>query len=311
MKKLLVVIAALCIAASAHAQIGLMAGVTSSESNIKDAAANIGDVTQYHVGVALKLNLGLIAIQPSILYNIKGSTLTENVNALTGESTGTALDTGTKTTTNQTGYLEVPVQLQVGIPLLGVCAVRNKSKNALFAKLAELCKVNHCAVDRSTVNLKVTRMNYRADGCMDSKHNAVRNRVIGVNNLNNEISKTELVACLDCVKLILIKRAVFFELAFYKPDCKVCSVNRNIKLLKYIRKCADMVLMTVSYYYSDNLFSVFQKIRYIGYNKVNARHFIIRKRKPAVNDKYAVLVLVNVHIFADFVKSSERIKFKL
>jgi len=120
MKKLLVVIAALCIAASAHAQIGLMAGVTSSESNIKDAAANIGDVTQYHVGVALKLNLGLIAIQPSILYNIKGSTLTENVNALTGESTGTALDTGTKTTTNQTGYLEVPVQLQVGIPLPGV-----------------------------------------------------------------------------------------------------------------------------------------------------------------------------------------------
>ena len=120
MKKLLVAIAALCIAASAHAQFGIMAGVTSSESDLKQAAANIGEVTQYHVGLAFKLNLGIIAVQPAILYNLKGATLTENVNSLTGESTGTVLDTGTKTTTNQTGFLEVPVQVQVGIPLPGV-----------------------------------------------------------------------------------------------------------------------------------------------------------------------------------------------
>ncbi|NLZ50347.1 MAG: hypothetical protein GX899_01400, partial [Rikenellaceae bacterium] len=65
MKKLIIVLAALCMTVAAHAQFGVMAGVTSTETDIKDAAAKIGDVTQYHVGVAFKINLGLIAIQPS------------------------------------------------------------------------------------------------------------------------------------------------------------------------------------------------------------------------------------------------------
>ena len=104
MKKLLVVIATLLIAVSAHAQFGIVAGITSSKSNLKDAVADAQNITQYHVGVTYKMDLGLLAIQPSILYNMKGTKL--NVAQLTS----TELD-------YKTGYIEIPVQLQVGINL--------------------------------------------------------------------------------------------------------------------------------------------------------------------------------------------------
>ena len=104
MKKFLVVIATLLIAVSAHAQFGIVAGVTSSKTNLKDAIADAQNITQYHVGVTYKMDLGLLAIQPSIIYNMKGTKL--NV----AELTSTELD-------YKTGYIEIPVQLQVGLNL--------------------------------------------------------------------------------------------------------------------------------------------------------------------------------------------------
>jgi len=104
MKKFLVVIAALLIAVSAHAQFGIVAGITSSKTNMKDAIADASNITQYHVGVTYKMDLGLLAIQPSILYNMKGTKL--NI----AELTSTELD-------YKTGYIEIPVQLQVGLNL--------------------------------------------------------------------------------------------------------------------------------------------------------------------------------------------------
>ena len=104
MKKFLVVIATLLIAVSAHAQFGIVAGVTSSKTNLKDAIADAQNITQYHVGVTYKMDLGLLAIQPSIIYNMKGTKL--NI----AELTSTELDF-------KTGYIEIPVQLQVGLNL--------------------------------------------------------------------------------------------------------------------------------------------------------------------------------------------------
>ena len=113
MKKLVIAIAAAFIAVSASAQIGVIAGITSSQSNYKDAWANINEVTQYHVGATLKLPLPLgLAVQPSIIYNMKGASIeaakTEGV-----ETAAATIDT-------KTGFLEVPVQVQWGIGLAGV-----------------------------------------------------------------------------------------------------------------------------------------------------------------------------------------------
>ena len=110
MKKLAIALAAAFIAISAVAQPGITAGITSSSSDFNEAWANVKDVTQYHVGVSFKLPLPLgFAVQPSIIYNVKGSTL---------EDTATSGDLAT--IDYKTGFLEVPVQAQWGINIAGV-----------------------------------------------------------------------------------------------------------------------------------------------------------------------------------------------
>ena len=107
MKKLIVFVASLLIAVSAHAQLGVIAGITSAQTkfdNVDAAIAEAQNATQYHVGLTFKLGLGnLLAIQPSVIYNVKGSkvSMVKDVADFDFKS----------------GYLEVPVQLQVGFGL--------------------------------------------------------------------------------------------------------------------------------------------------------------------------------------------------
>ena len=113
MKKLAIAIAAAFIAVSASAQIGVIAGLTSSQSDYKEAWAHINEVTQYHVGATLKLPLPFgLAVQPSIIYNVKGTSVEE----LTAEGS----DASVFKTDSKTGILEVPVQVQWGIGIAGV-----------------------------------------------------------------------------------------------------------------------------------------------------------------------------------------------
>ena len=107
MKKFFIAIAALFVAASASAQIGISAGLTSSSTTLDGAYADVtnGAVNQYHVGLTYKIGIGnLLAIQPSILYNVKGSNF--NVEDITSTSLNF-----------KTGFVEVPVQVQLGFGL--------------------------------------------------------------------------------------------------------------------------------------------------------------------------------------------------
>lgn len=112
MKKIIVALVALCFAFSANAQVGIIAGITSSTSNIESAMADIENVNQYHAGVAFKLGLGnLLTVQPAIIYNMKGTRIGE---------IGGIKDVNVD---YKTGYLEVPVQVQVGFGLGSIARV--------------------------------------------------------------------------------------------------------------------------------------------------------------------------------------------
>ena len=111
MKKFFVIAASLLLAVSAHAQIGVVAGITSSRNDLKEAYADVKNATSYHVGLTYKLDLGLIVVQPSILYNVKGAKVENAINKAT-EGALTVGDFEYKT-----GSIEIPVQLQAGINL--------------------------------------------------------------------------------------------------------------------------------------------------------------------------------------------------
>ena len=106
MKKLIVIVAALFVAVSAHAQLGVVAGITSSKTDFKSAKEDVGNISLYHVGLTYKMDLGLLAIQPSLLYNMKGAKFST-----------LAPDTLYDDFEYKTGYIEIPVQVQAGVDL--------------------------------------------------------------------------------------------------------------------------------------------------------------------------------------------------
>lgn len=104
MKKIIIIAAAILTAWTANAQVGIIAGLTSSATDAQSAYSDIKNVNQYHVGLTYKLGIGnTLAIQPSIIYNMKGTKIGEiaGVEDINAEY--------------KTGYLEVPVQVQAGL----------------------------------------------------------------------------------------------------------------------------------------------------------------------------------------------------
>ena len=108
MKRIVIVIAAALLASvNAFAQPGIIAGLTSSTTSVKDVEA-VKSINTYHAGVTFKANLGLgFAIQPSLIYQVKGSNLGD-----------IGKDTKAEDFQLKTGFVEVPVQLQWGPDLL-------------------------------------------------------------------------------------------------------------------------------------------------------------------------------------------------
>lgn len=117
MKKLFTLLAVLAASATiANAQIGIVAGVTSTttEINTEDIAANMEGINLYHVGVAAHIGLPFgFAVQPELLYQMKGADLSQTVNNV---STGAEVETSSFETKN--GYAELGLGLQWGLDLV-------------------------------------------------------------------------------------------------------------------------------------------------------------------------------------------------
>lgn len=110
MKKLVVAAVAMFIATSAFAQFGISVGTSSVASDFEAAYNDIaaGNPNTFHVGISYNIPLFLgFAIEPSIRYKVKGSSISEQFAAK-------QLDIDFSN-----GYLKVPVRVSWG-PDLGL-----------------------------------------------------------------------------------------------------------------------------------------------------------------------------------------------
>ena len=109
MKKILTLVAvaaaSLVMASKAHAQFGVIAGLTSSKINATEAVKDVKNIVLYHAGLTYKFDLGAgFAIQPSAIYQVKGAKLSS-----IGETSGDQL---------KTGFVEIPLSIQWGPDLM-------------------------------------------------------------------------------------------------------------------------------------------------------------------------------------------------
>lgn len=111
MKRIITILAAMALAVSASAQVGIIGGVATPSNDIKQAYENFNAMDQYHIGITAKIPLFIgLAIQPSIIYDVKGATV---ANLVLGDvELGQAF--------SKTGYVEIPLQIQWGIDIADV-----------------------------------------------------------------------------------------------------------------------------------------------------------------------------------------------
>lgn len=104
MKRIILTVLAAVIAISASAgDFGVTAGFTNSKASLKDFDPS--NVNLYHVGVTYRQSLlGVLALQPELLYNVKGTTLDHGLN-------DASVDV-------KMGYLEAGLQLQAGVDII-------------------------------------------------------------------------------------------------------------------------------------------------------------------------------------------------
>lgn len=117
MKRLFVAVAVAALAFSVNSsaqhfdntRFGVTAGVTSSSTKIKEVDTK--SISMYHAGLAFEIPLGAgFALQPELLYQVKGMALNNWGSATTGDI-GKSFET-------KVGFVEVPIQLQWGPDLV-------------------------------------------------------------------------------------------------------------------------------------------------------------------------------------------------
>ena len=113
MKKWVLCVLALALSLGVcRAQLGVVAGLTSSRPDLVSAVQDAYNINLYHVGVTQKIPLVMgFVLQPSILFNVKGSCL-GSIPEVTGGWVPSELKT--VPADMRTGYLEVPLQIQWG-----------------------------------------------------------------------------------------------------------------------------------------------------------------------------------------------------
>lgn len=141
-------------AVQANAQMGIVAGFTSSSTSIDTKSFDASSVALYHVGLTYKLELGAgLAIQPELIYQMKGATL-----KVATENGGTVADVASAvvgTLQTKTGYLELPVEVQYGFdlgiakpylfvaPFLGYAITTKETSDGLAAGVSSLITNNN------------------------------------------------------------------------------------------------------------------------------------------------------------------------
>ena len=99
---------------------------------------------------------------------------------------------------------------------------------------------------------------------------------------------------------------MLLELALYKSEGKLGTVDRAGKLFEKIGYRADMILMSVGQHDTAQLILIFYDVRKIGDDKVDTQHGIIGEGHSAVDQYRIIAVFVHRDILADLVEAADK-----
>ena len=106
-------------------------------------------------------------------------------------------------------------------------------------------------------------------------------------------------------ELDLALQMMLLKLELDKPGSEPRAVDGAVELLHGIGNATDVVLMTVGQEHAADLVFVFDQVRHVGNDQVDAVHFLIWEAKTAVDDDDILAVFKYGHILADLVETAK------
>src|SRR5260370_37642631 len=98
---------------------------------------------------------------------------------------------------------------------------------------------------------------------------------------------------------------MLLQLGLDEPERQPRAVNGDVQLLQCERQAADMVLVGVTEKDPKHLAALFEEVRDVGQNEVDAKHVLLREHQPGVDDEHLVLPLERPHVDADLAQAAQ------
>ena len=188
----------------------------------------------------------------------------------------------------------------------GVGGVAHEKQHSLFSQFTEAGQIYYPAVYRRGVYLEVSHKDAFAHGSVDGEGHGVGYRVVDMHHLHLEYAHLKDIARLFDVHFYLLDVLVLLKLALYDSACQSRAVYRHIEVSQNIGQTADMILVTMGYYYALDLIYVFLEIGYVGNYHVDAEHIAVWECHAAVDYHYVVFILYNRQVLSYLLKSAQR-----
>ncbi len=161
-------------------------------------------------------------------------------------------------------------------------------------------------VHRSQVELEVPCVHYQAFRGFETNPHGIRNTVIGFEKRGLDRTESHFRTAVNQNPLRLVQQVRFPQLVFDKAQSQLGSVNRHVQMAQDIRKCPDVILMSVRQKDPAYFLAVFNQVRDIGDDHIDPQHLLFREHQPRIDYDDIIPVPNHVHVLPDFVQPTER-----
>ena len=160
-------------------------------------------------------------------------------------------------------------------------------------------------VNGRQIEFEVSRVDDRSLRGVEGDAETIRNAVVRAEEANLHVAEGQLAARVDLMQSGGAEQPVLPELALNKPQGQPRRVDRQVQLLDDEGDAADVVLVAVGDDQRFDAVPILEQESDVGNDDVDAQKAFVGKFGTAVDDEDVVVILHDVHVFADFVDAAE------
>src|SRR6202021_1484408 len=104
----------------------------------------------------------------------------------------------------------------------------------------------------------------------------------------------------------VVEKLMFVELVFNIGQRELCAPDRNIQFAENPRKRSDMVFMSVCEHDAAHILTIFQQVRNVGEDDIDAPQLGFGEHKPGIDDDDVIAVAYGHAVHTELAHTAQR-----